>query len=49
VTPEQIAQVRPRLLEFAGSMLADALPRKDQRAKGEWTVPDLEDSDHSGH
>jgi SRSO17 transposase len=35
VTPEEIAQVRPRLLEFASSMLADALPRKDQRAKGE--------------
>jgi SRSO17 transposase len=35
VTPEEIAQVRPRLLEFAGLMLADALPRKDQRAKGE--------------
>jgi SRSO17 transposase len=35
VTPEEIAEVRPRLLEFAGLMLADALPRKDQRAKGE--------------
>jgi SRSO17 transposase len=35
VTPEEITQVRPRLLEFAGSTLADALPRKDQRAKGE--------------
>jgi SRSO17 transposase len=35
VTPDEIAQVRPQLLEFAGSMLADALPRKDQRAKGE--------------
>jgi SRSO17 transposase len=35
VTPEEIAQVRPRLLEFAGLMLVDALPRKDQRAKGE--------------
>jgi SRSO17 transposase len=35
VTPEEIARVRPRLVEFAGSMLADALPRKDQRAKGE--------------
>ena len=35
VTPEEIAQVRPRLLDFAERMLADALPRKDQRAKGE--------------
>jgi SRSO17 transposase len=35
VTPEEIAQVRPQLLDFAERMLADALPRKDQRAKGE--------------
>jgi SRSO17 transposase len=35
VTPDEIARVRPLLLEFAGRMLADALPRKDQRAKGE--------------
>ena len=35
VTPEEIALVRPRLLDFAERMLADALPRKDQRAKGE--------------
>jgi SRSO17 transposase len=35
VTPEEIAQVRPQLLDFAEQMLADALPRKDQRAKGE--------------
>jgi SRSO17 transposase len=35
MTPEEIAQVRPRLLDFAEHMLADALPRKDQRAKGE--------------
>jgi SRSO17 transposase len=35
VTPEEIVQVRPRLLEFAGLMLANAVPRKDQRAKGE--------------
>jgi SRSO17 transposase len=41
VTPEKIAQVRPQLLEFAGSMLADALPRKDQRAKGELYLRDL--------
>jgi SRSO17 transposase len=34
VTPEQIEQVRPRLVEFAGQMLA-GLPRSDQRAKGE--------------
>jgi SRSO17 transposase len=35
VTPEEIAQVRPQLLDFAERMFADALPRKDQRAKGE--------------
>jgi SRSO17 transposase len=35
VTPEEIARVRPQLLDFAERMLADALPRKDQRAKGE--------------
>ena len=35
MTPEEIAQVRPELLEFAARMLADALPRKDQRVKGE--------------
>jgi SRSO17 transposase len=34
VTPEQIEQVRPRLVAFAGRMLA-GLPRSDQRAKGE--------------
>jgi len=34
VTPDEIAQVRPRLLEFAGRMLS-GLPRADQRAKGE--------------
>jgi SRSO17 transposase len=34
VTPEQIEQVRPRLVEFVGRMLED-LPRSDQRAKGE--------------
>jgi SRSO17 transposase len=34
VTPEQIEQVRPRLVEFAGQML-EGLPRSDQRAKGE--------------
>jgi SRSO17 transposase len=41
VTPEQIAQVRPRLAEFASAMLAGALPRKDQRAKGELYVRGL--------
>jgi SRSO17 transposase len=35
VTPDEIARVRPLLLSFAERMLADALPRKDQRAKGE--------------
>jgi SRSO17 transposase len=35
VTPDEIAQVRPQLLDFAQRMLAGALPRKDQRAKGE--------------
>jgi SRSO17 transposase len=34
VTPEQIEQVRPRLVEFAEQML-EGLPRSDQRAKGE--------------
>src|SRR5688500_4982930 len=35
VTPEEIAGVRAQLLDFAARMVADALPRKDQRAKGE--------------
>jgi SRSO17 transposase len=34
VTPDQIEQIRPRLVEFAGQMLGE-LPRSDQRAKGE--------------
>jgi SRSO17 transposase len=34
VTPEQIEQVRPRLVEFAEQML-EGLARSDQRAKGE--------------
>lgn len=34
VTPDQIARVRPRLVEFAGQMLG-GVPRADQRAKGE--------------
>jgi SRSO17 transposase len=40
VTPEQIEQVRPRLVEFAGQMLGE-LPRSDQRAKGELYVRGL--------
>src|SRR2546425_11199841 len=35
MTPEQMVEVRPRLLEFAGQMFAGALPRSDQRIKGE--------------
>ena len=34
MTPQQIAEVRPRLVGFAAEMLGD-LPRKDQRATGE--------------
>jgi SRSO17 transposase len=34
MTPQQIAEVRPRLVAFAAEMLGD-LPRKDQRATGE--------------
>src|SRR5215471_12670047 len=34
MTPQEIAQVRPRLGAFAAEMLGD-LPRKDQRAAGE--------------
>jgi SRSO17 transposase len=37
VTPDQIEQVRPRLVEFTGRML-DGLARSDQRAKGELYV-----------
>jgi SRSO17 transposase len=40
VTPEQIEQIRPRLVEFAEQML-DGLPRSDQRAKGELYVRGL--------
>jgi SRSO17 transposase len=40
VTPDQVEQVRPRLVEFAGNML-DGLPRADQRAKGELYVRGL--------
>jgi SRSO17 transposase len=34
VTPEEIAEIRPRLVEFAGQMLAD-FARADQQSKGE--------------
>src|SRR5712672_2137787 len=34
MTPEEMAEVRPRLLDFAAEM-PGVLPRKDQRAKGE--------------
>jgi SRSO17 transposase len=34
MTPQQIAEIRPRLAGFAAEMLGD-LPRKDQRATGE--------------
>src|SRR5437764_3901836 len=34
MTPEEIDQVRPRLVAFAAAMLG-GLPRSDQRAKGE--------------
>ena len=40
MTPEEIAEVRPRLLDFAGEMLG-GLPRKDQRAAGELYVRGL--------
>src|SRR5450755_3659873 len=40
MTPEQIAEVRPRLLAFAGEMLG-GLARSDQRATGELYVRGL--------
>lgn len=40
VTPEQVEQIRPRLVEFAGQMLG-GLARSDQRAKGELYVRGL--------
>ena len=40
MTPQEIAEVRPRLLAFAGEMLG-GLPRKDQRAAGELYVRGL--------
>jgi SRSO17 transposase len=41
VTPEQIKQVRPRLVEFTTRMLQGAVRRTDQRAKGELYVRGL--------
>src|SRR6266571_4011588 len=40
VTPEQIEQIRPQLVQFAGEMLT-GLPRSDQRTKGELYVRGL--------
>ena len=40
MSPEEIAEVRPRLLDFAAEMLG-GLPRKDQRAAGELYVRGL--------
>src|SRR5271166_6411696 len=40
MTPQEIAEVRPRLLDFAADMLG-GLPRKDQRAAGELYVRGL--------
>lgn len=40
MTPQEIAEVRPRLLDFAAEMLG-GLARKDQRAKGELYVRGL--------
>src|SRR3954452_9143377 len=40
MTPEEMAQVRPRLVAFAAEMLGE-LPRLDQRAKGELYVRGL--------
>jgi SRSO17 transposase len=41
VTPEQIQQVRPRLVEFTAQMLDGAVRRSDQRVKGELYVRGL--------
>jgi SRSO17 transposase len=41
VTPEQVEQVRPRLVEFAERMLDGAVRRSDQRSKGELYVRGL--------
>src|SRR5438552_873958 len=40
MNPEEIAEVRPRLVAFAAEMLG-GLPRKDQRAAGELYVRGL--------
>ena len=40
MTPQEIAEVRPRLADFAFAMLG-GLPRKDQRAAGELYVRGL--------
>ncbi len=40
MTPDEIAEVRPRLLDFTAEMLG-GLPRKDQRAAGELYVRGL--------
>ncbi|HEY2262424.1 MAG TPA: IS701 family transposase [Streptosporangiaceae bacterium] len=40
MTPQEIAEVRPRLLDFTAEMLG-GLPRKDQRAAGELYVRGL--------
>ena len=40
MTPQEIAEVRPRLLDFAAEMLG-GLARKDQRAAGELYVRGL--------
>src|SRR5277367_5682011 len=40
MTPQEIAEARPRLLEFTAGMLG-GLPRKDQRAAGELYVRGL--------
>src|SRR5512133_1014569 len=40
MTPQEIAEVRPRLLDFTAEMLS-GLPRKDQRAAGELYVRGL--------
>jgi len=40
MTPQEIAEVRPRLLDFTAEMLG-GLPRKDQRAAGELYVQGL--------
>jgi SRSO17 transposase len=41
VTPEQIEQVRPRLVEFTVRMLDGVVRRSDQRVKGELYVRGL--------